>query len=155
MLPRCPLLYSVVLCCAVLLVAAVCCCLLLVAAGCCCLLLVAAVCCCLLLLAMNAMNRGNFDAKFTSSCCCLPAFAYISLCNGLSPKSTADGPKIDHLGTLKPFQNHQKSMKIRSGSFLGPIWNHFGADAGTILGSFFDSSGADFQANAGQMLGTF
>merc|ERR1711924_229673 len=77
------------------------------------------VCCCLLLLAMNAMNRCNFVTKFTSSRCCLPVFAYVSLCSGLSPKSTPDGPQIDHLGTLKPLQNHEKSIKIRSGIFLG------------------------------------
>ena len=98
---------------------ATCCYLLVFVAGCCWLLLFPAICCCLLLLAMNAMNRCNFVPQFTSSCCCLTVFAYISLCNGLSPKSTPDGPKIDHLGTLKSFQNHKKSMKIRSGSFLG------------------------------------
>ena len=44
---------------------------------------------------------------------------YVSLCYGLSPKSTPDGPKIDHLGTLKPFENQQKSITF----VLGASWD--------------------------------
>ena len=127
---------------------ATCCYLLVFAAGCCWLLLFPAICCCLLLLAMNAMNRCNFVAKFTSSCCCLTAFAYVSLCNGLSPKSTPDGPKIDHLGTLKSLQNHSKIIKNRLTFVLGASWDippanwaliwKLGVDFWSILGTPWD-----------------
>ena len=101
----CCLLFVAAVSCSLLLFADVCCCLLLFAAVFCQLLLFPAICCYLLLL---AMNRCNFVAILTSICCCLPVCAYAFLWKGLPPKSTLDGPKIDHLGTQKSLKNRWK-----------------------------------------------